>query len=87
MARHHKAVFADTGLKRLYGNPVWYVLVSQDEHAALVPVHQLEQFALLMVILALFMVTLLGVYYFLHRRQQFSDIEEVLPSHQPSEAV
>jgi hypothetical protein len=33
-------------------------------------------FAILMVILALFMVTLLAVYYALHRKQQFADIEE-----------
>jgi hypothetical protein len=32
-----------------------------------------------MAILGLFMITLLGVYYALHRKQQFADIQEVLP--------
>jgi hypothetical protein len=35
-----------------------------------------------MVILALFMLTLLCVYYFLHRTQKFEDIEGVVPENQ-----
>jgi Cache domain len=74
--------FADTGLKQHYDNLGWIVIVSQEEHQAAAPIRQVEHFALLMVILGLLMVTLLCVYYYLHRTQKFSDIEGVLPSEQ-----
>ena len=67
--------FADTGLKRSYPNLGWLILVSQDEREALAPILSLGHFALLMVVLALLMLTLLTVYFFLHRRQRFEDIE------------
>ncbi|MBV9406412.1 MAG: cache domain-containing protein [Acidobacteriaceae bacterium] len=72
--------FAGTGLKQHFNNLGWVVLVSEEEHQAAAPIRQLERFALVMVILAVFMLTLLFVYYFLHRKQQFEDIEEVVPS-------
>jgi hypothetical protein len=71
--------FADTGLKQHYDNLGWIVIVSQEEHQAAAPMRQVEHFALLMVILGLLMLTLLCVYYYLHRAQRFSDIEGVLP--------
>ena len=71
--------FADTGLKQHYDNLGWIVIVSQEEHQAAAPMRQVEHFALVMVILGLLMVTLLCVYYYLHRAQRFSDIEGVLP--------
>lgn len=71
--------FAGTGLKQLSDNLNWIVLVSQDEHQATAPIRQLVHFALVMVILALFMLTLLCVYYFLHRSQRFEDIEGAYP--------
>lgn len=74
--------FAGTGLKQLSDNLGWIVLVSQDEHQAAAPIRQLVHFALVMVILALFMLTLLCVYYFLHRTQKFEDIEGVVPVEQ-----
>ena len=67
--------FADTGLKRAYPNLGWLILVSQDEREALAPLLGLGHFAFLMVVLALLMLTLLTVYFFLHRRQRFEDIE------------
>jgi len=67
--------FADTGLKRVYPNLGWLVLASQDEREALTPLLSLSRFALLMVVFALLMLTLLAVYFFLHRRQGFEDIE------------
>jgi hypothetical protein len=67
--------FADTGLKRAYPNLGWLILVSQDEREALAPLRGLGHFALLMVVLALLMLTLITAYYFLHRRQGFEDIE------------
>ena len=72
--------FADTGLKQHYNNLGWLVLVSQEEHQAAAPMRQVEHFALAMVVLGLLMVTLLCVYYYLHRAQRFSDIESALPS-------
>lgn len=56
-------------------NPGWAVLVSQREAVATAPVRGLERFALLMVILAIFMLTLLFVYWYLHHKQRFEDIE------------
>ena len=67
--------FADTGLKRTYPNLGWLILVSQEEREALAPLLSLSRFALLMVVLALLMLTLLAVYFFLHRRQRFENIE------------
>jgi hypothetical protein len=67
--------FADTGLKRAYPNLGWLILVSQDEREALTPLLSLSRFALLMVVFALLMLTLLTVYFFLHRSQRFEDID------------
>ncbi|MBV8551192.1 MAG: cache domain-containing protein [Acidobacteriaceae bacterium] len=71
----HLVAYSGTGLKQHFSNLGWVVLVSQDEHIAAAPVRGLERFALAMVILALFMLTLLFVYYYLHRKQEFEDIE------------
>jgi hypothetical protein len=75
--------FADTGLQKTYKNVSWTVLVSTDEREATAPIRLLSQFAVVMVVLALFMLTLLSVYYALHRKQQFADIEEGLAGQQP----
>ncbi|MDQ2712091.1 MAG: cache domain-containing protein [Acidobacteriota bacterium] len=75
--------FAGTGLKQHFANLGWVVTVSQEEHEAAAPVRQLEHFALLMVILAVFMLTLMFVYYYLHRAQRFSYIDEDVASNQP----
>jgi len=71
----HIVGFSDTGLDKTYKNLAWTVLISQDEHEATAPIRSLGLFAIIMVVLALFMVTLLAVYYALHRKQQFADIE------------
>ncbi len=75
--------FASTGLKQHFPNLNWVVIVSQDEHQAALPIRRLEQFALGMVILALFMLTLLCVYYYLHRAQMFAHIEAEETADQP----
>jgi hypothetical protein len=75
--------FADTGLKSAYPNLAWLILVSQDEQEALAPLRSLGHFALLMVVLALLMLTLLTVYFFLHRRQGFEDIDVQAPEEPP----
>lgn len=56
-------------------NPGWVVLVTQREALAAAPIRGLERFALLMVVLAIFMLTLLFVYWYLHHKQRFEDIE------------
>ncbi|HEX4169975.1 MAG TPA: cache domain-containing protein [Bryobacteraceae bacterium] len=68
--------YAGTGLKKTFPNMAWVVTVTQDEHQASAPIRLLERFAIIMVILALFMLTLLGVYYYLHRAQRYGYIEE-----------
>jgi hypothetical protein len=61
----------------------WVVTVSQDEHAAAAPVRSLERFAIGMVVLAVLMLTLLCVYYYLHRTQRFSYLDEQASTEQP----
>jgi hypothetical protein len=78
----HIVGFSDTGLAKTYKNLAWTVLISQDEHEATAPIRSLSLFAIIMVVLALFMVTLLAVYYALHRKQQFADIEEAASPNQ-----
>lgn len=71
----HIIAYAGTGLKQHFSNLGWAVLVSQEEHVAAAPIRGLEHFALAMVILAVFMLTLMFVYYFIHRAEDFDEIE------------
>ncbi len=74
--------FADTGLKQAYPNLDWTVVVSMDEREATAPIRPVVRFAFLMVALSLVMLTLLAVYFFLHRQQQVPEIE-VLKTQEP----
>ncbi|MBV8573264.1 MAG: hypothetical protein JO319_21790, partial [Acidobacteriaceae bacterium] len=47
------------------------------------PIRGLEHFALVMVILSVFMLTLLFVYYFIHRAQDLDEIERNIQAGQP----
>jgi hypothetical protein len=67
--------FADTGLKDAYPNLPWIVLASQETREITGPVRNMVAFALLVMILALLMLTLLAAYVFLHRKQELEDIE------------
>jgi hypothetical protein len=67
--------FADTALRDAYPNLPWIVLASQEEREASGPVRSMAGFALLMMIFALLILTLLGTYVFLHRQQRLEDIE------------
>ncbi|MGC2193768.1 MAG: cache domain-containing protein [Terriglobales bacterium] len=67
--------FADTGLREAYPNLPWIVIASQEESEASGPVRNMAGFALLMMIFALLMLTLLAAYVFLHRPQKLEDIE------------
>lgn len=74
---HYLVGYSATGLKQNFPNLGWVVLVSQEEHLAAAPIRQLEQFAMIMMILGLFMLTLLCVYYYLHRTQKVEDMREL----------
>ncbi len=74
--------FSDVAVGPQFKNLAWVVLVSEDERQALAPVRSMGLFAIFMVILALVMLTLLAVYYSLHRKQRFEDIEQALPASQ-----
>ncbi|MGA7907942.1 MAG: cache domain-containing protein [Candidatus Sulfotelmatobacter sp.] len=67
--------FADTGLKEAYPNLPWIVLASQEAREVTGPVRNMTVFALLVMILALLMLSVLGAYVFLHRKQELEDIE------------
>ena len=71
---HDLVGLADTGLKRDYGSLGWVVLVTQDEREATAPIRVISQFAFGMVVLGLLMVLIVGVYFYLHRRQQITGI-------------
>jgi len=71
--------FADTGLKQMYPNLAWFVIMSQDAREALASVRTVGHFAILMVVVGLLMVTVLAAYFFLHRKQHLSDIEMSAP--------
>jgi Cache domain len=67
--------FADTGLKDAYPTLPWIVLASQESREILGPVRTMTGFALLVMILALLILSLLAAYVFLHRKQELEDIE------------
>ena len=71
--------FADTGLKQGYGNLPWLVMVSQSTREAVAPQRMVANFAFVMVMVALLMVTLMAAYFFLHRTQDLTEIEP--PNH------
>jgi hypothetical protein len=67
--------FADTGLKDAYTNLPWIVLASQETKELTGPVRSMIGFALLAMIFAFLLLTLLAAYVFLHRKQELDDIE------------
>ena len=81
------AGFADTGLQQAYPNLGWTVVVSQDERDATAPIRPVIRFAFSMVALSLVMLTLLAVYFFLHRRQQIPEIETLHAQQPPAKKM
>lgn len=69
--------FADTGLREDYQALGWQVLVAQDAREAFAPVRMVGRLIAFMCALGLAMVTLLVVYFALHRREPRSEIEHV----------
>ena len=78
--------FADTELKRSEPNLDWVILVSQREREALAPVRVLEQFAVVMVVLALLMLTGLLAYFWTQRQQELADLVVMEPN-KPSQGT
>ena len=70
--------FADAGLKDAYPNLPWTVLASQEAREVTGPVRNMIAFALLVMILALLMLSLLAAYVVLHTKQRLEDIETPL---------
>jgi len=73
--------FADTGLKQDYPNFGWVVLVCQDTRQAFGAVRLVGRMIALISVMGLVMVTLLVAYFALHRKEPFTDIEEL--GHEP----
>jgi hypothetical protein len=67
--------FADTGLKDAFPNLPWIVVASQETREVMGPIRNTTAFALLAMVLALLMLSLLSAYVFLHRKQELEDIE------------
>lgn len=68
--------FADPGLKAAYPNLPWLVIASQDVREAEGGMRNAAFFAMLMTIVSLVILSVLGAYVYLHRRQRLQDIEE-----------
>jgi hypothetical protein len=66
--------FADTGLKEDYRNLGWVVLVSQDARAAFASIRLVGRLLGLLALIGLAMVTLLAVYFSLHREGSYVDL-------------
>ncbi|HXJ85206.1 MAG TPA: cache domain-containing protein [Candidatus Binatia bacterium] len=67
--------FADTGLREAYPALSWTVLASQEAREVTGPVHNMIVFALLLMIIAFLMLSLLAAYVVLHTKQRLEDIE------------
>ncbi len=77
--------FADTSLKAAYPNLPWIVVVSQETREAEGPVRTMVIFAMLMTVISLLILSVLGAYVFLHRKQRIQDLEEEKPEQEPQE--
>jgi len=67
--------FADTGLKDAYPTLPWTVVASQETREVIGPVRNTIVFALMLMILAFLMLSLLAAYVVLHTKQRLQDIE------------
>jgi hypothetical protein len=69
--------FADTGLKRDYGNLGWTVLVAQETSEAFGPIRMVSRMLSFMALVGLATVVFLAVYFSLHRRPAYTDMDEL----------
>jgi hypothetical protein len=75
--------FADAGLKDAYKDLGWNILVSQDAREAFASIRTVGRLTAFIVIIGLAIVTLMAVYFSLHRRRRYGVMEE-LREHQAS---
>jgi hypothetical protein len=68
--------FADTGLKQDYKNLAWIVLVSQDAREAFASIRLVGRLTAFLAAVGLALVTLLVVYFSLHRRVVYEPLRE-----------
>ena len=68
--------FADTGLKEDFKNLGWVVLVAQPTEEAFAPIHTTQSLILLITAFAFAAVVVVGVYFSLHRKAEYEEIEE-----------
>lgn len=68
--------FADTGLKEDYKKLAWVVLVSQDAREAFAPILMVGRLTAFLAAVGLLLVTLLVVYFSLHRRVVYEPLME-----------
>ncbi|MCZ2079189.1 MAG: cache domain-containing protein [Bryobacteraceae bacterium] len=66
--------FADTGLKKDYGNLGWMVLAAQNTRESFAPVRAVGRWLALMSLLGLIAVTVFGVYVSLHRKSTYPHV-------------
>ena len=69
--------FADTGLKRDYSNLAWFVVVCQSTSEAFAPIRLVDRLIISVSLMALALLTLLLVYFALHRKEPFAEIGEL----------
>jgi hypothetical protein len=72
--------FADTGLKADYKNLGWAVLVSQDAREAFASIRMVGRLTAFLAAVGLLLVTLLVVYFSLHRRVVYEPLLEAVES-------
>jgi hypothetical protein len=78
--------YADTGLKQHYASVGWSVLVCQDARQALDAVRLVERMIWLTSLTGLAMVTLLLVYFAMHRKE-YTDLHELTDKESPVEVA
>lgn len=69
--------YADTGLKKDYGNLGWSVLVAQETSEAFAPIRMVSRMLSFMALIGLVTVVFLAVYFSLHRRPAYTDMDEL----------
>lgn len=67
--------YASTGLQEHYPNLGWSIVVAQDSEEALAPIRVVVRLISFMALVGLAMVTLMAVYFSLHREADFTDIK------------
>ena len=67
--------YADVGLKQSFPNLAWTILVAQDTREAFAATRTVMRYIFFAVGVCLAMVTLLGVYFMLHRRSGYTDLK------------